>query len=525
MSMTCRILCAALAVSAPALFAGPADDATVGMHLADATGYISVTPTDAGTDHLLMAFEQNDKQGIAIWRSSDGGDHWQVVGNAVDQVHKDPSWQLRWQPHVMRMQRSSGDLAAGTLILSANAGRNDDKGRIVAQDLQVYASVDGGKTWTYRGSVVRGAGRPEDKDNKGVWETNIHILDDGRMVAYYSTEQHKAEGYNQALAHKLSSDGGKTWGAEVLDVAIPGGVERPGMAVVARTGDGRYAMTYENIDGPNNGQVHIKFSRDGLDWGDPGRHGEPVVTASGAWPSACPVVQWFPVGGPEGTIVVSAERAGGGGEEGGRSLYWNNASGRGPWWEVRAPAQKRTGNIHAGWTQALLRRADGRFLHVTTSSSASEPTSPGANEVIYNTTALRFDRYEAEDAAMQAAVAVPDPHASNGRKARLGAGTAGRLRFAINSTAGLHALRVRFADLGLAAVPEIVVNGARQAPGTAHDDGDGWSTLHVDAALLPGMNTVDVDGAAHVLDIDYLQLDGDAAMDSARDPVPSKGRH
>jgi hypothetical protein len=519
-----RALSAALLLASSGLTAGPADDATVGTHLTDASGYISVTPTDDSGANLLMAFEQKGKAGIAIWRSGDGGDHWQLVGNAVDKVHQDASWQLRWQPHLMRMQRASGGLAAGTLILSANAGRNDDNGRVVEQDLQVYASVDGGSTWAYRGSVVHGAGRPDAKDNKGVWETNIHVLDDGRMVAYYSTEQHKAEGYNQALGHKVSIDGARTWGPEVLDVAIPGGVERPGMAVVARTGDGRYAMTYENIDGANNGQVHIKFSRDGLDWGDPQRHGDAVATASGAWPSACPVVQWFPVGGPEGTIVISAERAGGGGDEGGRDLYWNNASGRGSWWEVRAPVQKRTGNIHAGWTQALIRRADGRFLHVTTSSSVAEPTSAGANEVLFNTTALRFDRFEAEDAAMQATVTVPDPHASNGRKARLGAGTIGRLRFAINTTAGAHTLRVRFADLGFAGAPAVVVNGAHQLAGEAHDDGDGWFTLRVDTTLLAGMNTVDIDGAAHVLDIDYLQLDGDGTIDSAHDPVPAKER-
>ncbi|UPG91186.1 exo-alpha-sialidase [Luteibacter aegosomaticola] len=486
--------------------AAPAMPEVVGTHLADGSGYVTVTPIGEGTDRLLMAFEQKGMAGIALWRSDDGGDHWQSVGNVTDQVHKDPAWQLRWQPHLMRMPRASGGLPAGTLILSANATGNNAEGRVSSEDLQVYASTDQGATWHYRGSVIRGGGKPEDKDNKGVWETNIHILDDGRMVAYYSTEQHKAEGYNQALGHKLSTDGGKTWGNEVLDVAIPGGVERPGMAVVTRLGDGRYAMTYENIDGPNNGQVHIKFSRDGLDWGDPQRHGLPVATASGAWPSACPVVQWFPIGGPEGTLVISAERAGGGGDEGGRSLYWNNASGRGPWWEAPAPVQKRTGNIHAGWTQALIRRADGRFLHVTTSSSPTEPTSEWANEVLYQSAALDFERFEAEDAAREGSVAIPDPKASNGRKARLGAGRDGRLTFDVNTGAGERTLRVRFQTVGLPGVPALAVNGARQPAGTVRDDHDGWSMLETRVKLLPGSNTIDIDGGAHVLDIDFLQV-------------------
>ncbi|QWT18633.1 exo-alpha-sialidase [Bacillus sp. NP157] len=503
---TPRVLGLALLVAMGRVAAAPAAPEVVGTHLADGSGYVTVTPISEGSDRLLMAFEQKGMAGIALWRSEDGGDHWQPAGSVTDQVHKDAAWQLRWQPHLMRLPRASGGLPAGTLLLSANATGNDDAGRVAAEDLQVYASTDGGATWHYRGSVIRGGGRPEDKDNKGVWETNIHLLDDGRLVAYYSTEQHKAEGYNQALGHKLSSDGGKTWGAEVLDVAIPGGVERPGMAVVTRLGDGRYAMTYENIDGPANGQVHVKFSRDGLDWGDPRQHGEPVATASGAWPSACPVVTWFPVGGPEGTLVISAERAGGGGDEGGRSLYWNNASGRGPWWEVRAPVQKRTGNIHAGWTQALVRRTDGRFLHVTTSSSPAEPTSEWANEVLYQSAALDFSRFEAEDAARRSAVSIPDAKASNGRKARLGAGSEGRLRFTINATAGRQIVAVRFATLGLPGTPAVVVNGARQPAGTVRDGGDGWSILETQVDLLQGMNTVDIGGAGHALDIDYLQL-------------------
>ncbi len=508
-------LCIAGTIIRPSV-AQDATDTFVGTRLADGSGYVTVTRIEHGSaedkGRLLMAFEQHGMDGIPLWESRDGGDHWRFLMNVTDQQHQhDPHWQLRWQPHLTELQRASSDLPAGTLVLSANATGNDPKGRVAEEDLQVYVSTDAGKTWHYRSSIIKGGGHPEDKDNKGVWESNIHVLDDGRMVAYYSTEQHKAEGYNQALAHKVSDDGGKHWGREVLDVAIPGGVQRPGMAIVTRLGDKRYAMTYENIDGPKNGQVFIKFSRGGLDWGDPRRHGEPVMTLSGFWPAACPVVTWFPVGGSEGVIIVSAERGGGGAEEGGRDLYWNNASGRGPWWEVRAPVQKRTGNIHAGWTQALLLRDDGRFLHVTTSSSAGNPASVAQNEVLYQSAKLNFSRYEAEDAQFTGAVAVPDPGASNLRKARLGQGPASRLRFVVNSTGGQHALYLRFVDLGIAAQPSLVVNGARLPAGSATKTGDHWELASAPAMLLPGLNTIDVDGGAHAVDVDYLQIDGDNA--------------
>jgi hypothetical protein len=427
----------------------------------------------------------------------------------TDQVHRgNPAWQLRWQPNLSELWRSSGPLPAGTVLLAANAGGNDAHGHIHREDLQLYASRDGGRSWHYRGSIVRGHGHPSDKDNHGVWEPNIHVLDDGELVAYYSSEQHKAEGYNQLLAHKVSTDGGRTWGREHIDVAIPGGVERPGMAVVDRLPDGHYVMSYEDIDGPQNGHVYLKFSRDGLDWGNPADRGTPVQTEAGEWPAASPIVKWLPVGGRDGVLVVLAERAGGGGDPGGRAMYWNNDLGRGPWWEMPAPVQKLTGNIHAGWTQALLLQKDGSLLHITSSSSPKAPGDPRDNVILQASAPARFDRYEAEDAARRWAVQIGDSTASNGRKARLAAAPLGRLEFTVHAAkAGERVLRVRWQDLGFPSKPLVRVNGRAVTANATRDGRDGWvvSTFH--GVLRAADNTIDIDGAAHALDIDYLQVD------------------
>lgn len=66
---------------------------------------------------------------------------------------------------------------------------------------------------------------------------------------------------------------------------------------------------------------------------------------------------------------------------------------------------------------------------------------------------------------------IIDSKASNGYKARIAGGTDGRLRF----------------------------------------------DVHVPAPLLHGFNRIDIEGGAHALDIDYLQLDAGAAEKS--DPV------
>lgn len=278
--------CITMGLFAVSCVTAAADDApapVLGVHMTDGSGYASAVSLAHGAaadrGRILLVFEQKGTTGIPLWESRDGGDHWTFLSNITA---SDSRLQLRWQPQITEMPRISGELSVGTLLMTANATASDAQGHLVSENLQLYASTDEGKNWRYRGLIVKGGGQPEAKDNKGVWEANVHILDDGRMVAYYSSEQHKVDGYNQVLAHKLSTDGGRSWGREVLDVAIPGGVERPGMAIVEQLPDHRYAMTYENIDGAKNGQVHVKFSRDGLDWGDARQPGKPVVTSSGA---------------------------------------------------------------------------------------------------------------------------------------------------------------------------------------------------------------------------------------------------
>ena len=210
----------ALALAVPAHAAGRLEpDAVVGTRLADGTGYPSLVrlahqPDRSQDGALLLVFEQHGLAGIPLWRSDDDGAHWHFQHDLVDQrPHRDAlHWQLRWQPTLTETRRSSGPLAKGTLLLAANATGDAADGRLVAEDLQLYASTDQGRHWRYRGSVVTGGGNPSDQDNRGVWEPNLHVLDDGRLVAYYSSEQHKAEGYNQLLAHKVSTDGGVSWG-------------------------------------------------------------------------------------------------------------------------------------------------------------------------------------------------------------------------------------------------------------------------------------------------------------------------
>lgn len=495
----------------------PGFDTSTGEKLADGMGYVTLVrlehqPIKANNGRVLISFETAHAKGMPLYESRDDGRSWNLVATAMAQGVKNPEeCMFRWQPNLLELPRDSGSLKKGTLLLSGNVICLDESHRPFVENLQTYASTDLGRTWQFRGSIVDGIGHPDDRDNHGVWEPNLHVLDDGRLVAYYSSEKHKDKGFNQLLAHKTSRDGGATWGEETVDSAVPGGVERPGMAVVARLPDGRYAYTYEDIDGPDhNGQVYIKFSRDGLDWGNPQDRGFPIQTMGGAWPAACPVIDWFKIGGETGIMIVSAQRAGGTGDAGGRSLYWNNDLGRGPWWQIPAPVQKRSGTIGAGWTQALMLKRDGTMLHLTSSSTAATPSdyvSAGRNEILFDAKALNFNRYEAEDAARTHAAYIHDDAMSNRARVRIEDSARGRLDYDINvANAGVYPIVVRFAPATLEpAAPEMFVNGARVAGRAASADAS-WYTRTFTAKLTAGYNRISVVGGAHAADIDYIEL-------------------
>ena len=57
--------------------------------------------------------------------------------------------------------------------------------------------------------------------HRPIWEPYLYLDAHGDLVCYYSDERFLKDGFNQLLCHKISKDGGMTWGEEIYDVAIP----------------------------------------------------------------------------------------------------------------------------------------------------------------------------------------------------------------------------------------------------------------------------------------------------------------
>jgi len=149
-------------------------------------------------------------------------------------------------------------------------------------------------------------------------------------VCYYSDQRDPKHG--QKLAHQVSTDL-KTWDAPVDDVAYDLYIQRPGMTVVAYIPPiKKWVLVHENPKGNSssygsNYPVYYVMADSPLDFRL--SKGQPIVVnaADGHQyvPNASPYVVWSPLGGPNGTIVVSdADRS---------QVYTNRAGGDINKWE------------------------------------------------------------------------------------------------------------------------------------------------------------------------------------------------
>ena len=253
---------------------------------------------------LLASFEcySHGTPVFPIYESNDDGESWHRLSEIRDE---EKGFGCRVQPHLLELPVTCGTVEEGTILCAGNIIPSD----FSSSCLHLYQSTDCGKTWSFLSEIVSGGHAvvdPREPDaNRPVWEPFLTVTPDGKLICFYSDERRAAgSGYNQLLAHKVSPDGGRTWGEEKIDVAFPGGRLRPGMPVVAALPRGRFIMVYEMVN-QDKIPVYFRISDSIEDWGDRDFMGNPVCAADGSYLTGTPYVSWIPQGGPEGTILVT----------------------------------------------------------------------------------------------------------------------------------------------------------------------------------------------------------------------------
>nr|WP_319777180.1 sialidase family protein [uncultured Sphaerochaeta sp.] len=336
---------------------------------------IGITKGKHSKGSLLATFERYtyEKPVFSIFKSDDQGLTWYPFSDVHDTKN---GWGMRYQPQLFEIQKDCGKIQAGTLLCAGNSIPDD----MSQTELLLFKSEDGGLTWDYMSSIDKG-GRAMvelEEGERPVWEPYLYHSSGGDLVCYYSDERYNREGYNQLLCHRVSSDGGYTWGEEVFDVAIPDGKLRPGMPIVQLLPNGKYIMVYEIVGLPGY-PIYCRFSPDGLDWGDPADIGVLIQDREGAFLGSTPYCVWTDAGGEAGTIIVSGRipDTGEGLLEPGYFLI-NRNNGEGPWEKQDCLTHYDSKCHFAGYSQSMVVLEDHTFLQIS-----SVQISPRLAQIAY----------------------------------------------------------------------------------------------------------------------------------------------
>jgi hypothetical protein len=215
---------------------------------------------------------------------------------------------LEWQGNALQVARSTDGCRSWSVIATLRGDNRDlDNGEIIqlpngelrmafrsvrwqqSYRICIWRSVDGGITWRSLSQADANEGFPGSLGNpdKGVYEPDFCLLDDGTLALFYSSEKHVTENpaYSQIVSEKISNDGGRTWGNEIWVAWDPNAsAERPGMPVVTKMANGQYLVVFEVV-GSHQANVFCKTSNDGKTWNSglgkpvPGQTGGPYVVS------------------------------------------------------------------------------------------------------------------------------------------------------------------------------------------------------------------------------------------------------
>jgi hypothetical protein len=256
-----------------------------------------------------------------IYRSTDNGQSWKEISRVQDTQQK---WGLRYQPFLYILPEDFAGYKAGTVLLSGSSIPKD----LSKTQIELYASTDKGVTWKFVSHIAAGGEALPNNGLTPVWEPFL-MLHKKTLICYYSDQRDNAT-HGQKMVHQTTTNL-KTWGPVIDDVAYPTYTDRPGMPTVIQLPNKKFLMTYEYGGGPDFSTykfpVYFKTASDPEAFG--AATGRVIKSTDGTIPEGSPYVVWSPVGGKNGTIIVSCGTM--------TEVFINRNLGEGAWTKVATP--------------------------------------------------------------------------------------------------------------------------------------------------------------------------------------------
>ncbi len=242
---------------------------------------------------LLATFEVFDKgqTGFRIMKSFDKGSNWTQLTFVTETV--DNSLNAAWNPFLFQLPDDVGDFTKGTVILACVS---IDPQQSRKSQIEIFASTDGGESFKEI-SIIDEAGGTGD----GVWEPFI-AYENGYIYCFYSDDSDEEK--SQTIVYKKSSDL-FNWEEKKAVVKSPNNSDRPGMPVLTKMGNGKWFICYEFGNG-NGYPVYFKTA-DSLESWNASDIGTQVIAKKNKTIGSAPYCIWMPVGGENGTLIVSGK--------------------------------------------------------------------------------------------------------------------------------------------------------------------------------------------------------------------------
>ena len=228
--------------------------------------------------------------------------------------------------------------------------------------IEVYASKDQGANWTYVGTPVSGGNV---NGGGGLWEPQFEISDVGFLVMFWSDESDSC--CSQKVAQIRTADL-VSWQDQTNTVTSRAHADRPGMAVVSEEPGGGFFMTYE-ICGPAGCTVYYRSSSDGWNFGDPTDVGTRLATASGQYFEHTPTNAWTSLANSTngallviGQVMLDSNNQVS--AQNGQAIFINYLDKGGPWDVISAPVSvpDARDNSCPNYSSALLPSLDGKSV-------------------------------------------------------------------------------------------------------------------------------------------------------------------